>query len=43
MQRVAQLEDGGIEIVTNCNVGVDMSFEEIRNKHDAVIIATGRL
>ena len=41
MQRVAQLEDGGIEIVTNCTVGVDMSFEEIRNKHDAVIIATG--
>ena len=41
MQRVAQLEEGGIEIVTNCNVGVDMSFEEIRNKHDAVIIATG--
>jgi glutamate synthase (NADPH/NADH) small chain len=41
MQRVAQLEESGIEIVTNCNVGVDMSFEEIRNKHDAVIIATG--
>ena len=41
MQRVAQLEEGGIEIVTNCNVGVDMSFEEICNKHDAVIIATG--
>ena len=41
MQRVAQLEEGGIKIVTNCNVGVDMSFEEIRNKHDAVIIATG--
>ena len=41
MQRVAQLEEGGIEIVTNCNVGVDISFDEIRSKHDAVIIATG--
>jgi len=39
MQRVAQLEEGGVEIVTNCNVGVDISFEEIRIKHDAVIIA----
>ena len=41
MQRVTQLEEGGIEIVTNCNVGVDISFEEIRSKHNAVIIATG--
>ena len=41
MQRVAQLEEGGIEIVINCNVGVDISFEEIRSKHDAVIVATG--
>ncbi|MDG1240424.1 MAG: FAD-dependent oxidoreductase, partial [Planktomarina sp.] len=41
MQRVTQLEEGGIEIVINCNVGVDMSFDEIRSKHDAVIIATG--
>jgi len=41
MQRVAQLEEGGIGIVTNCNVGVDISFDEIRSKHDAVIIATG--
>ena len=41
MQRVAQLEECGIEIVTNCNVGVDISFDEIRSKHDAVIIATG--
>ena len=41
MQRVAQLEEGGIKIVTNCNVGVDISFEEIRSKHHAVIVATG--
>ena len=41
MQRVIQLEEGGIEIVINCNVGVDISFDEIRSKHDAVIIATG--
>ena len=27
--------------VLNCNVGEDISFEDIRGKHDAVIIATG--
>ncbi|NNU79389.1 NAD(P)-dependent oxidoreductase [Halovulum dunhuangense] len=41
MRRNAQLEEGGIELVLNCNVGEDISFEEIREKHDAVLIATG--
>ncbi|MCR8549440.1 NAD(P)-dependent oxidoreductase [Salipiger sp. P9] len=41
MRRIKQLEDGGVRFVMNCNVGVDMSFEEIRDQHDAVIIATG--
>ncbi|KIC18179.1 MULTISPECIES: NAD(P)-dependent oxidoreductase [unclassified Leisingera] len=35
------LADGGVTFVLNCNVGEDISFEEIRGKHDAVIIATG--
>jgi glutamate synthase (NADPH/NADH) small chain len=41
MQRIAQLENAGVQFVLNCNVGVDISFEAIRGKHDAVLIATG--
>ena len=41
MRRMKQLEDGGVRFVYNCNVGEDMSFEDIRDQHDAVIIATG--
>jgi glutamate synthase (NADPH/NADH) small chain len=41
MKRMAQLEDGGVQFVLNCNVGDDLSFDAIRGKHDAVLIATG--
>ncbi|MCY1126664.1 NAD(P)-dependent oxidoreductase [Frigidibacter sp. RF13] len=41
LQRVAQLEAAGVQFVLNCNVGVDISFDAIRGKHDAVLIATG--
>ncbi len=41
MRRMQQLEDGGVRFVMNCSVGEDMSFEDIRKQHDAVIIATG--
>jgi glutamate synthase (NADPH/NADH) small chain len=41
MRRVEQLKEGGVRFVMNCNIGVDMSFDEIRAQHDAVIIATG--
>ena len=41
MRRNKLLEDGGVRFVLNCNVGEDLSFEEIRAQHDAVIIATG--
>ena len=41
MRRNKQLEEGGVRFVMNCNVGEDLSFEEIRAQHDAVIIATG--
>lgn len=41
MQRVKQLEDGGVEFVLNCNVGDDITFQDIRAKHTAVMIATG--
>ena len=41
LQRISQLEQGGVQFVLNCNVGVDLSFDAIRGKHDAVLIATG--
>ena len=41
MQRIAQLEDGGVAFVLNCNVGEDLTFDAIRGTHDAVLIATG--
>ena len=41
MQRIAQLEAGGVTFVLNCQVGTDISFEAIRAKHQAVLIATG--
>jgi len=31
----------GVEIVTNCTVGEDVTFEELRKRHDAVVIAVG--
>ncbi|WP_316014393.1 NAD(P)-dependent oxidoreductase [Roseobacter sp. HKCCA0434] len=40
-RRNQQLTDGGVELRLNCNVGEDISFEEIRDTHDAVLIATG--
>ncbi|PPB82473.1 glutamate synthase (NADPH/NADH) small chain [Albidovulum inexpectatum] len=41
MRRIRQLEEGGVQFELNCNVGQDISFDAIRGKHDAVIIATG--
>ncbi len=41
MLRIAQLRDGGVNFVLGCDVGVDIAFDEIRAKHDAVLIATG--
>ncbi len=41
MRRMEQLQEGGVAFVYNCNVGEDLSFDAIRGKHDAVLIATG--
>ena len=41
MRRNEQLEKSGVNFVLNTNVGVDITFDEIREKHDFVIIATG--
>ncbi|WP_223426828.1 NAD(P)-dependent oxidoreductase [Tateyamaria pelophila] len=41
MRRNDQLALGGVTFKQNCNVGEDISFDDIRAAHDAVIIATG--
>ncbi|SMX40753.1 NAD(P)-dependent oxidoreductase [Maliponia aquimaris] len=41
LRRNEQLEQSGVRFVLNCTVGQDLSFDEIRAQHDAVIIATG--
>ena len=41
MRRNEQLAASGVSFEMNCEVGQDISFADIRAKHDAVIIATG--
>tara|TARA_R110002094_G_scaffold144944_2_gene134442 strand:- start:3036 stop:4469 length:1434 start_codon:yes stop_codon:yes gene_type:complete len=41
MRRNDQLAQGGVKFELNCDVGVTISFADIRARHDAVIIATG--
>ncbi len=31
----------GVKIITSCTVGKDVTFEELRRRHDAVVIAVG--
>ena len=41
MRRNQQLVDGGVMLKLNCNIGEDITFEDLRAQHDAVIVATG--
>ncbi len=41
MRRVARLRDGGITFHAEFEVGRDATLDELRQKHDAVLIATG--
>ena len=41
MRRIEQLEKGGVTFKLDVNIGEDMSFDDIRKAHNAVIIATG--
>ncbi len=41
MQRMAQLENGGVKMELNTNVGDNVSFADLRARHDFVLIATG--
>ena len=40
-RRARLLEDGGVTFKLNCNIGTDISFDEIKDAHDAILIATG--
>ena len=40
-RRTERLVKGGIEFVLGCDVGVDISFEKLREKHQTILIATG--
>lgn len=41
MRRIDQLVQGGVKMELNCTIGEDVTFEELRARHDAVIIGTG--
>ncbi|MBE9604118.1 NAD(P)-dependent oxidoreductase [Acetobacteraceae bacterium H6797] len=41
LRRQAQYEAGGIKFVLNCQIGKDVTLAQLREKHDAVLVATG--
>ncbi|NNM76585.1 NAD(P)-dependent oxidoreductase [Sphingomonas sp. ID1715] len=41
MRRIARLEEGGIVFHLGADVGGALPFAELRNRHDALLIATG--
>ena len=40
-RRTKLLKDGGIEFIQNFEVGKDESLDQLRKKHDSILIATG--
>jgi len=40
-RRVDRLLDGGVTFVSNCDVGTDVTLAELRQRHDAVLLAMG--
>ncbi|MDA1360393.1 glutamate synthase subunit beta [Glycomyces luteolus] len=42
-RRIEQMEAEGVEFACNVNVGVDLTAEDLRERHDAVILAVGAL
>lgn len=40
-RRTDRLAEGGVEFVLNCDVGVDVTLDDLRAKHDAVLLAAG--
>jgi glutamate synthase (NADPH/NADH) small chain len=42
-QRLVQMRAEGTRFVTECEVGVDVSVDQLRERHDAVVLAVGAL
>ncbi|QUD84731.1 glutamate synthase subunit beta [Gordonia polyisoprenivorans] len=42
-RRIAQMRAEGTEFGTSCNVGTDLSVAELRERHDAVVLAIGAM
>ncbi|MBW4720037.1 glutamate synthase subunit beta [Saccharothrix obliqua] len=42
-RRLAQLREEGTRFVTGCEVGVDLTVEQLRERYDAVVLAVGAL
>lgn len=40
-RRTDRLAQSGVEYVLNCDIGNDVTFEELKDKHDAILVATG--
>ncbi len=38
---IEEIRSLGVEMINNCTIGKDITLQEIRNKHDAVLIANG--
>ena len=41
VRRTKRLEESGIAFHMKCEIGKDLAFEELRARHDAILIATG--
>ena len=41
LRRAELLKAGGIDFIMNCEIGRDISFTELREKHESILIATG--
>jgi len=40
-RRIKLLQEAGLKLILNCEVGKDIAFEEIANNHDAMFIGVG--
>jgi glutamate synthase (NADPH) small chain len=40
-RRVEQMRGEGVEVVTNCRAGFDIHADELRRKHDAIVLTVG--
>jgi glutamate synthase (NADPH/NADH) small chain len=40
-RRVDQMQAEGVRFITKCNVGKDISTQELRSQYDAILLATG--